>query len=85
MTEDRDWKKFEACAVDYLYALNYVREEMYGKGNGNWANLPGSCAEVVRTVTNEIWYQAFDDFGSKLIPYDPEALINNLEEPTSNE
>lgn len=58
--EDRNWEKFEECAADYLYALNYVREEMYGTGNGNWSNLPGSCAEMVRSVTNEIWYTAFE-------------------------
>lgn len=60
MPKDRDWEKFENEAADYLYALNHVREQMYGSGNGNWSNLPGSCAEFVHKVTNEIWYSAFE-------------------------
>lgn len=60
MTEDRDWEKFESEAEDYIYALNHVREKLYGTGGGSWSNLPGSCSEFVRNVVNDVWYQAFE-------------------------
>ena len=39
---------------DYLFGLNMVKEEMYGKGNGNFSSLSGTCTEQVRKVTDRI-------------------------------
>ena len=45
---------FEEKMHDYLFCMNMVKEEMYGKGNGNYSNLPGTCTEQVRKVTDRI-------------------------------
>ena len=64
-----DWEDyqliFEENLTVYMALLNRVREEMYGKGGGNWSNVPGSCAERVIDITNSIMYAAGSQFKEK--------------------
>ena len=47
---------FEDKAKTYINLMNKVRDMMYGTGTGNYANLPGSCLEVVRDITQSLLY-----------------------------
>ena len=47
---------FTEKAVQYVKLMNVVKELMYGTGHGNYANLPGSCQEVVRDITSSLLY-----------------------------
>ena len=47
---------FTEKAVQYVKMMNVVKELMYGTGHGNYANLPGSCQEVVRDITSSLLY-----------------------------
>lgn len=47
---------FTEKAVTYIKLMNVVKELMYGTGHGNYANLPGSCQEVVRDITSSLLY-----------------------------
>jgi len=47
---------FAEKAVQYVKMMNVVKELMYGTGNGNYANLPGTCLEVVRDITQSLLY-----------------------------
>ena len=47
---------FAEKAVTYIKMMNVVKELMYGTGHGNYANLPGSCQEVVRDITQSLLY-----------------------------
>ena len=47
---------FAEKAVHYVKMMNVVKELMYGTGHGNYANLPGSCQEVVRDITSSLLY-----------------------------
>ena len=47
---------FAEKAVTYIKLMNVVKELMYGAGNGNYANLPGTCLEVVRDITQSLLY-----------------------------
>lgn len=49
---------FAEKAVEYVKLLDTVKELMYGKGTGNYANLPGSCLEVVNDITRSLLYDA---------------------------
>jgi hypothetical protein len=49
--EDLFYTIFDDKLATYSYVLNKVKEELYGKGTGNFANLPGSCFEVVNDIT----------------------------------
>ena len=47
---------FAEKAVEYVKLMSVVRELMYGTGNGDYRNLPGSCIEVVRDITQSLLY-----------------------------
>ena len=47
---------FAEKAVQYVKMMNVVKELMYGTGHGNYANLPGSCQEVIRDITSSLLY-----------------------------
>ena len=47
---------FAEKAVQYVKMMNVVKELMYGTGNGNYANLPGTCQEVLRDITQSLLY-----------------------------
>ena len=47
---------FTEKAVTYIKLMNVVKELMYGTGHGNYANLPGSCQEVLRDITSSLLY-----------------------------
>ena len=47
---------FAEKAVEYVKLMDVVKELMYGTGTGNYANLPGTCLEVVRDITQSLLY-----------------------------
>ena len=47
---------FTEKAVQYVKMMNVVKELMYGTGHGNYANLPGSCQEIIRDITSSLLY-----------------------------
>jgi len=53
---------FAEKAVEYVKLMNVVRELMYGTGNGNYANLPGSCLEIVNDITRSLLYDCETQF-----------------------
>ena len=53
---------FAEKAVTYIKLLDAVKELMYGTGTGNYANLPGSCLEVVNDITRSLLYDAETQF-----------------------
>jgi len=55
---------FEQRAQVYVNLMNKVKDLMYGTGGGNYANLPGTCQEVLRDITQSLIYDteyAFKD------------------------
>ena len=55
---------FEQKATTYINLMNKVKDMMYGTGAGNYANLPGTCQEVLRDITQSLMYDteyAFKD------------------------
>ena len=42
--------------------MGIVKDLMYGTGSGNFANLPGTCQEVIRDITNTILYDVEYEF-----------------------
>jgi len=53
---------FAEKAVTYIKLLDVVRELMYGTGNGNYSNLPGSCLEIVNDITRSLLYDSETQF-----------------------
>ena len=53
---------FAEKATEYVKLLDVVKELMYGKGTGNYANLPGTCLEVVNDITRSLLYDAETQF-----------------------
>lgn len=53
---------FKERAENYINLMNIVKDHMYGPGAGNYANLPGTCQEVLYKVTQQILSDADDDF-----------------------
>jgi len=45
---------FDDKLTAYITLLDKVKETMYGTGHGNYANLPGSCLEVVERITTNL-------------------------------
>jgi len=54
--EDEFTLIFAQKANTYISLMNHVRDMMYGSGNGDYRNLPGSCLEVVRDITQSLLY-----------------------------
>jgi len=63
---------FEDNLATYKFILDKVREELYGKGNGNYSNLPGSCFEVLNDITRSLIYQTSDAFKDEKPEYKDE-------------
>ena len=53
---------FEDKAQTYINLMNKIKDMMYGPGTGNYANLPGSCLEVVNDITRSLLYDAETQF-----------------------
>ena len=69
---------FAEKAVEYIKLMNVVKELMYGTGHGNYANLPGSCQEVLRDITSALLYDTeytFKDKYPEYKSYDDEMFI----------
>ena len=68
-----DWEAYQLIFEEHLHVYmtlaNRIREEMYGTGNGNWSNLPGTCAERVLDVLNTISYAVGHQFKEKYPEY----------------
>jgi hypothetical protein len=47
---------FEQKATLYINLMNKVKDMMYGVGGGNYSNLPGTCQEVLRDITQSLIY-----------------------------
>ena len=47
---------FEQKAQVYINMMNKVKDMMYGTGGGNYANLPGTCQEVIKDITQSLIY-----------------------------
>jgi len=47
---------FEQKAEMYVSLMNKVKDMMYGPGGGNYSNLPGTCQEVLRDITQSLMY-----------------------------
>jgi len=47
---------FEQKATTYINLMNKVKDMMYGTGAGNYSNLPGTCQEVLRDITQSLMY-----------------------------
>ena len=47
---------FEQKATTYIDLMNKVKDMMYGTGGGNYSNLPGTCQEVLRDITQSLMY-----------------------------
>ena len=47
---------FTEKAVTYIKLMNVVKELMYGTSHSNYQTLPGTCQEVVRDITQSIFY-----------------------------
>lgn len=69
---------FEEKAIVYIDLMNKVRDLMYGPGGGNYANLPGTCQEVLRDITQHLIYEteyAFKDNHPEYKNSDDEVFI----------
>ena len=53
---------FQEKALTYTTFMGIVKDLMYGTGSGNFANLPGTCQEVIRDITNSILYDVEYEF-----------------------
>ena len=60
---------FAEKAVQYVKMMNVVKELMYGTGHGNYANLPGTCQEVLRDITQSLLYDTEYTFKDKYPEY----------------
>jgi hypothetical protein len=53
---------FQEKARTYVTFMGIVKELMYGTESGNFSNLPGSCQEVIRDITNSLIYDVEYEF-----------------------
>ena len=68
---------FEQKATIYINMMNKVKDMMYGTGHGNYANLPGTCQEVIKDITQSLLYDVEVEFEKKFPEYkrDDEIFI----------
>ena len=68
---------FEQKATIYINMMNKVKDMMYGTGYGNYANLPGTCQEVIKDITQSLLYDVEVEFEKKFPEYkrDDEVFI----------
>ena len=52
--EDYYHNIFDDKLTTYITLLDKVKEAMYGTGYGNYANLPGSCQQVLEKITSDL-------------------------------
>lgn len=45
---------FDDKLTAYITLMDKVKEAMYGKGHGNYANLPGTCQQVIEKITTDL-------------------------------
>jgi len=60
--EDEYTLLFAQKANTYISLMNHVRDMMYGTGNCDYRNLPGTCLEVVRDITQSLLYDVEFEF-----------------------
>ena len=60
---------FAEKAVQYVKMMNVVKELMYGTGHGDYRNLPGTCQEVLRDITQSLLYDTEYTFKDKYPEY----------------
>ena len=53
---------FTDKAMEYIKLMDIVKELMYGTGTGNYSNLPGTCLEVVKDITQSLLYDTEFEF-----------------------
>jgi len=68
---------FEENLTTYKYILDKVKDELYGKGTGNYANLPGSCFQIVYSITNDLIGESIRKY--KEIKHPPDAPESSLQ------
>ena len=54
---------FEDKLTAYITLMDKVKEAMYGVGGGNYANLPGTCLQVVEKITTDLVDATSHDYG----------------------
>ena len=59
------WERYDGHLIQFLTALNKVKDEMYGKGTGNFSNIPASCVQVMVGITERLIYDTNDDYTSE--------------------
>ena len=60
---------FEQKATIYINMMNKVKDMMYDTGYGNYANLPGTCQEVIKDITQSLLYDVEVEFEKKFPEY----------------
>lgn len=56
------WEIFDEELTHFVFALNKVKDEMYGSGGGNFSNLPGTCTQQVVQITHHLLYETTHKF-----------------------
>jgi len=52
--EDLYLDMFDDKLTAYVTLLDKVKDAMYGTGYGNYANLPGTCQQVLEKITSDL-------------------------------
>lgn len=45
---------FDDKLTAYITLLDKVKDALYGKGFGNYANIPGTCQQVLEKITSDL-------------------------------
>lgn len=67
--ETRYHELFDEKLAEYKYVLDKVKDELYGKGFGNYSNLPGTCFQIVYNITNNLIYETTSRFEEEFPEY----------------
>jgi hypothetical protein len=52
--EDLYVNMFDDKLTAYTTLMDKVKDALYGPGFGNYANMPGSCLDVVERITSDL-------------------------------
>ena len=52
--EDLYLDMFDDKLTAYVTLLDKVKDALYGKGYGNYANIPGTCQQVLEKITSDL-------------------------------
>jgi hypothetical protein len=52
--EDLYLDMFDDKLTAYVTLLDKVKDALYGKGFGNYANIPGTCQQVLEKITSDL-------------------------------